>query len=367
MKRQLLLLTGFCLLALNISHAQNNLQQGDECFDKGEYECAKRSYSLYKTQNATAGMDEKIERCDECIKILGIANFLFSEKEYARAKDKYNELLALNPKDPHAKEQVTLCNSAISSVIRSNATQEDYLQKANDFFKKGDYANALQNYNLYKSLNPQGQNVDELIKKATDCQQSIGIANFLYNNKEYEKAMAEYLKVYVTNVDDSYAKIQYDLCKSETDKATQAAKPQTQPQTAATLNTAATSSNTRPAQTNTLTPYPKIQDHPNVNISGLYKKGEKLKNAGNTCMGCGLLLISLASLSGSSTEDPKKIEYLLYTVAAGGACALIGLPIWASGKSKIKKATLLYNEDKRNVSELKVGFSGNGLGLAFTF
>ena len=218
MKRQLILLTGFCLLALNISQAQQTdyLKQGNDCFDRGDYERAKNLYNVQKIQFATEGMDEKMELCDKCSGIKTVADFLFKDNDYAKAKAKYQELLAANPKDPHAKAQIDLCNAAVSpSVTGLNTAREDYLKKANDYFKSGEYQNAIQNYNLYKTFNPQGQNVDEQIKKATDCQQYLGVANFLYEKKDYENAMAEFTKVLFININDTYAKTLYDLCKSE--------------------------------------------------------------------------------------------------------------------------------------------------------
>ena len=115
MKRRLILLTGFCLLALSISQAQqqNYIQQGDECFERGDYECAKRNYNVQKVNGSAIGMDEKIAICDKCSNFLTIADFLFGDKNYVKAKEQYEELLALNPKDPHVKSRVDLCNEEI--------------------------------------------------------------------------------------------------------------------------------------------------------------------------------------------------------------------------------------------------------------
>ena len=130
MTRQLILIIGFCLTSWNISQAQEivkldyYVKLGNDCFDKGDYECAKRNYSAQKEVGVETGMDTKIEQCDNCLKILNVADFLFSDKDYVRAKVKYNELLSINPKDPQAKKQIELCDASInSSVTATNANQ----------------------------------------------------------------------------------------------------------------------------------------------------------------------------------------------------------------------------------------------------
>ena len=273
MKRKLILFIGFCLTSWNISQAQDYVKLGNDCFEKGDYECAKRNYSAQKEVGITTGMDAKIEQCDSCLKILNVADFLFSDKDYARAKVKYNELLSINPKDPHARARIALCNTAISSSVTRPDTPREV--------------------------------------------------------------------------------------------------PQTQTQQTATTQTPATAPTNTPAertaQTNVPTPYPTIDKHPNINISGLYRKGESLRSHGVYSFWGGLAFVGVAAAAIS--EDMKIYGYIIGSL--GGALTLTSIPVWTSGKIKIKKARRLYNEamriDRGNVSELKVGFTGNGVGLAFTF
>ena len=42
MKRDTFLLIGFCVLTINICQAQNYLQEGNTCFDKGDYNYARQ-------------------------------------------------------------------------------------------------------------------------------------------------------------------------------------------------------------------------------------------------------------------------------------------------------------------------------------
>ena len=280
MKRQLILLTGFCLLALNVSLAQDDyVKQGNDCFDKGDYKCAKDRYSAQKINGDETGMDEKIEQCDKCLDILLIANYLFSDKkDFKEAKSKYEELLRINPQDPFAKSRIISCNNAISAAMTRPADTDRTSQQTQ-----------------------------------TQTQQ------------------------------------------------TPVNQPPPATTTPANTNTLTERKNT---QTNALSSYPTIDKHPNINISGLYNKGEKQRKLGVNLMSWGLLVFTLSEVAILLSDDVG----VGIGVAIGGAvCSLSGIPIWASGKKKTKQATLLYDQDKRNVSELKVGFTNNGIGLAFTF
>ncbi|MDR2913223.1 MAG: SUMF1/EgtB/PvdO family nonheme iron enzyme [Tannerella sp.] len=119
MKRTTLIFIGICILTLNICQAQDYLQQGNDCFDRGDYDCAKTNYAAQKTYGSASEMDKKIEQCNNCLSVLPIANFLFSDKDYSRAKEQYEKLLAINPKDPYARKQVDLCQKQLNANVAS--------------------------------------------------------------------------------------------------------------------------------------------------------------------------------------------------------------------------------------------------------
>ena len=130
MKRLLILLTGFCLLVWNTGQAQEQAQEpdyiklGNDCFDKGDYECAKKYFNVQRLQANAVGMDAKVDLCDKSIGLLTVANFLFAEKDFERAKEKYEEILVINPKDPFAKNRLELCDEAIKANNKPVVTEK---------------------------------------------------------------------------------------------------------------------------------------------------------------------------------------------------------------------------------------------------
>jgi len=104
-------------------------------------------------------------------------------------------------------------------------------------------------------------------------------------------------------------------------------------------------------------------------ISSLAKSGRGMSWTGSILCGVGLGGV-LWGLIDPLLPDGfgSKIDSQL--IIGGSALTIVGIPFAIVGTNKIIKATKLYNEsleNKRNVSELKVGFTGNGVGLAFAF
>ncbi len=85
------------------------LLEAKALFDKGEYIEAKNKYSsesILEDEKPYAAA--RIAVCNQCIKLHARADYLFSEKETQKALAKYQEILAVNPKDPLAKERINI-------------------------------------------------------------------------------------------------------------------------------------------------------------------------------------------------------------------------------------------------------------------
>ena len=84
------------------------LKEAAACLAKGDYECAKRYYTLHQGWE-NVDMSAKIKMAEECYKDLIVAEAYFNDKEYAKARDRYKSVLDKNPKDLHAKKQYDEC------------------------------------------------------------------------------------------------------------------------------------------------------------------------------------------------------------------------------------------------------------------
>ena len=142
-------------MTLSGCQTKTYLQAGNDCFDKGDYDCAKQNYMEHKSSGAGDEIDKKIELCSTCLETLVLAEFFLMNKDYQKAKEKYEELLKLNAKDPHAKKQLELCDerlngngldSEIDDVVKQNAQGAFYFNEKN-------YAEAI---NWYRKSAEQG-------------------------------------------------------------------------------------------------------------------------------------------------------------------------------------------------------------------
>jgi len=115
--KNLILLT-LALFVCFHANAQDYQKEANACFEKGDYECAKRNYNLFQIWNGN-DMSAEIKKADECQRSLILADNYFKEEEYEKARDRYRDVLERNPKDPHAKKQFEACEERLAPVETS--------------------------------------------------------------------------------------------------------------------------------------------------------------------------------------------------------------------------------------------------------
>jgi len=106
--RFLFFLPTFFLFHCLQANGQDYLKLANDCFEKGDYECAKRNYTFFQTLDGS-DLSVLIQKADDCYKASIIADAFYTEKDYEKALDRYKIVLEKNPKDLHAKKLVDSC------------------------------------------------------------------------------------------------------------------------------------------------------------------------------------------------------------------------------------------------------------------
>ena len=117
MKRIILLF--FAVISVFSAYGQTYLEEGDRCFDNGDYACAETKYN--EAFKLVSGKDKqiaeiKLTRAKNCSEWIKAANQAFSNGNYSTAKEGYQKVLDSNPKDTNAKQQLEKCETALNPI-----------------------------------------------------------------------------------------------------------------------------------------------------------------------------------------------------------------------------------------------------------
>jgi tetratricopeptide (TPR) repeat protein len=97
---------------------QKYLADGDACFARSDYECAKNNYERYRDTSMSGKQDisRKLANSEKAYLARRAADSYYTAGSYASAEEKYNEVLSLHPEDSRSQEY-----SSISSARRQPA------------------------------------------------------------------------------------------------------------------------------------------------------------------------------------------------------------------------------------------------------
>jgi hypothetical protein len=118
----------FAVIAVFSAYSQAYIQDGDRCFDSGDYACAVTNYdNAFKN---ASGKDKqiveiKLTRAKWCAEHIKTANQAFAAKNYSTAKDEYQKVLDSNLKDSYAQSQIVKCDNALNPPKLRKATVAD--------------------------------------------------------------------------------------------------------------------------------------------------------------------------------------------------------------------------------------------------
>jgi hypothetical protein len=142
----------------------NNLEEGNQCFNQGNYSCAEAKYKeAFKTAE---GKDKqiaeiKLQRTKRCIENLKNADLAYNSKNYSKAKEYYSAILESNSNDEFVKGRLESINVFLtppvkkpvkpSTQLASNPTKLSLSKTEISFKSSGgsNYIDINSNLNLY--------------------------------------------------------------------------------------------------------------------------------------------------------------------------------------------------------------------------
>jgi tetratricopeptide (TPR) repeat protein len=140
---------------------------------------------------------------DQYKSIIKSANSYFQRGDYLNAKASYQYSLRFKPTDEYAKNKIKECIKKLQNQSPNRIKYSTYLQKAEKFYKNGEYAKAIECYknalvlfsfeqypkNQIKKINHKINEEKELLK---DYNLAITAGDNYFNEKKYAKARLEY-------------------------------------------------------------------------------------------------------------------------------------------------------------------------------
>ena len=116
--KNLLFLTLFLSCCLHVKSQGEDiyLPRANECFEKGDYECAKRYYMLFQA-SSKMDMSGQVQKSDDCLKHLTAADNFFMKKEYEKARDRCRLVLERNPKDMYAQKLYGMSSNRLRHAV----------------------------------------------------------------------------------------------------------------------------------------------------------------------------------------------------------------------------------------------------------
>lgn len=137
MKRTVLFLVSFLffIVPLSVQGQSDSEKKGDMAFKKGEYAKAENYYKSAKMMSKNDVLKLKIDKANQAATLQKEAEVAWGQKKWNTAMQKYEALLELNADDQIALSRVEKLKQLIQ------------LDRAMNWYSKGDYAQALECFN----------------------------------------------------------------------------------------------------------------------------------------------------------------------------------------------------------------------------
>lgn len=154
--------------------------------------------------------------------IIQDADNFYIEKKFGPARDMYQQATALRPADDYPQRMIEKVNIAMQDI--SQASQSDYeiaIARADRYYNEKDYDKAIAEYNNALIFKPDGEYARKRIEDINNTlrlrqmteeayQQSISRADNLFREKNYEESLYEYKNSLSYRPLEKYPKVKID-------------------------------------------------------------------------------------------------------------------------------------------------------------
>jgi tetratricopeptide (TPR) repeat protein len=141
----------------------------------------------------------------------------FAEKLFEKAIAEYQNGLKLRPKDSYATDRLAKAKAQIEARAKAESDYAKYITSGDNYFNSKDYLNAKGSYQLAIDAKPDDPYAKGKLKETMDLLRSMKASNILYDvaiasaeklfqEKDYEKAMAEFENAGKILPDEKYPK-----------------------------------------------------------------------------------------------------------------------------------------------------------------
>jgi len=169
--------------------------------------------------SALADEKQKAEKRQKYEQLVAEADALFDNKKWSDAKAKYEDALGYFPSEQHPRDRIVLCESKMKSESSNeiNTAYQKLIDKAQEYFDKGNYEKALSLFERAKGMNSSDpippRRIDEIKqilkdqKLEQEYQTLIQKADNLFETQKWKEARPIYQKAYEVK-NDAYPKDQ---------------------------------------------------------------------------------------------------------------------------------------------------------------
>lgn len=200
------------------------IEKGDEAFKEREWEKAINSYEIALEVKDDDYPKNKIKEIEDIIaneekvneeynELIADADNAFNDKDYEKAKEKYSAASTLKDYEEYPKQKLKEIDEALAALAETEKAYNDAIAEADGLFNEKNYEGAIASYTKASEVKPDESYPKEKIEEANNllAEQKareeeykglIATADAAFDNKDYETAQETYEEALEIKTDD---------------------------------------------------------------------------------------------------------------------------------------------------------------------